>query len=364
MIARARASASPAAVVTLVVTVLAVVLAVLALGGLSVRQAAAQQTPQTGGDPAPAPPPEVDALEVTLIDVDGEPTGTVVLTEGADEAGEPTGTLTVEASVQGLTPGFAGFHIHESGVCEPDAPDGPFATAGGHYVGGGGEHPDHDGDLPVLLVRGDGAADLTAVTDRFTLDELRAEGTALIVHSDPDNYANIPERYLSTEFDVRGPDPITLSAGDSGSRVACGVIAPDGPGVTEGAGLVTVQSDVSFDTTVERIRTELESLEDAGFSVVAVVDHAAAADSVGLELPHTTLFVFGNPQAGTPLIQAARSVGIDLPQKLLVWEDGDTVYVTYNDPAYLAARHGIEGQDERLDAIAATLRRLATGEGG
>ena len=332
----------------------------LVFGSWFQQQADAQPAPPPdAADEAPAPDPS--ALDVTLIGTDGEPTGTAVLTEDADAGG----LVTVEVGVEGLDPGFHAFHIHENGVCEPDAPDGAFTTAGSHYVGDGGEnHPDHDGDLSTLLVRGDGAGDLTVVTDRVTLDELRTAGTAFIVHALPDNYANIPQRYLSTEFDVRGPDQVTLNAGDADGRVACGVIAAEQPPVAEGAGLVTVESDQSFDATVQRIRGDLEDLSDEGFGIVAVVDHAANADSVGLDLPHTTLFIFGNPAAGTPLIQASRTVGIDLPQKLLVWEDGDQVFVTYNDPDYLAARHGIEGQDQRLEAIAATLRRLATGDDG
>jgi len=73
--------------------------------------------------------------------------------------------------------------------------------------------------------------------------------------------------------------------------------------------------------------------------------------------------LLGNPEVGTPLMDAARSVAIDLPQKLLVWEDGDTVKVTYNDPEYLAQRHGIDGQRDRIAQIGDALDRLATGDG-
>src|SRR5262249_37421464 len=81
-----------------------------------------------------------------------------------------------------------------------------------------------------------------------------------------------------------------------------------------------------------------------GITVFARVDHAAGAKSVGLALRPTTLVIFGNPAAGTPLMQAAQTAGIDLPLKTLVWQDADgSVKVTYNDPAWIAARHALGG---------------------
>lgn len=131
--------------------------------------------------------------------------------------------------------------------------------------------------------------------------------------------------------------------------------------IEEGVGLETVESDDSFDATVSRITSAIEG-NDA-LTLVATVDHAANAESVGMELPPTTLFVFGNPELGTPLMKASRSVAIDLPQKMLVWEEEGEVMVTYNDPQYLAARHGIEGKEEILEKISNALESLATGGG-
>ena len=125
------------------------------------------------------------------------------------------------------------------------------------------------------------------------------------------------------------------------------------------AGLVTVTVEEEFEATVDRIEADIEA---AGLTLLATVDHAANAASVDRELPPTTLFVFGNPDVGTPLMRAARSVAVDLPQKLLVWADGSAVRVSYNDPTYLADRHGIDGQDDRLEAVGDLLRQLATGE--
>src|SRR5918996_1020897 len=93
-----------------------------------------------------------------------------------------------------------------------------FAFAGGHLNPDGATHGDHAGDLPALLVNADGSGLLATVTDRFTLADLRdADGSAMMVHELPDNYANIPERYAP-----QGPDEATLSTGDAGSRLACG----------------------------------------------------------------------------------------------------------------------------------------------
>ncbi len=129
----------------------------------------------------------------------------------------------------------------------------------------------------------------------------------------------------------------------------------------DGVGLVTVESDECFEETVDRIEEAIEANED--LTPVATIDHAANADSAGLELRPTTLFLFGNPEVGTPLMQESQSAGIDLPQKLLVWEDEDgEVLVTYNDSEFLADRHGIEGQDERIGMVSTLLRTLATGE--
>lgn len=124
------------------------------------------------------------------------------------------GSVEVFARVRDLPPGFHGFHIHTTGRC-----DGPgFTTAGGHFNPAGASHNAHAGDLPSMLVNADGRAMLATVTDRFSIADLRdADGSAVMVHSGPDNFANIPPRYGT-------PDQETLNTGDSGSRIACGVV--------------------------------------------------------------------------------------------------------------------------------------------
>lgn len=122
------------------------------------------------------------------------------------------------------------------------------------------------------------------------------------------------------------------------------------------AGLVTRESPHDIAGTMTRLE---QALDAGGFTVVATVDHSANADSAGLTLPPTYLVIFGNPKAGTPLMQQSRTIGIDLPQKMLVWEDADTVYVAYNDPAYLAERHGLDPQSEGIMKVSAALSGLA-----
>jgi superoxide dismutase, Cu-Zn family len=141
-------------------------------------------------------------------------------------------TVTVETVAAGiLAPGSHGMHIHSVGKCEASsvAPtggaSGDFNSAGGHLqVGARTEHP-ASGDLTPLNVRSDGSGKVVATTDAFTQDDLKGpEGSALIIHQGPDNFANIPQRY--TRDGVPGPDAETLATGDSGGRVACAVLAP------------------------------------------------------------------------------------------------------------------------------------------
>ncbi len=157
-----------------------------------------------------------DSTEVTAHDTDGNEVGTVTFEQADDD------NVAITADMDGLSPGFHGFHIHETGECDADADDGPFATAGGHVAPDGQDHPDHAGDLPPLLVTEDGTAHLTTETDRFTMEDLADDdGSAVMVHSDPDNFANVPDRYLDEE----APDEDTRDTGDAGDRDACGVIA-------------------------------------------------------------------------------------------------------------------------------------------
>ena len=155
-------------------------------------------------------------IKVRLHGADGSIVGKVSLRQAR-------GHVVVTGIARGLTPGFHGFHIHAIGLCDADAPAGPFTTAGGHFTGGLPNHGAHAGDMPSLLVTADGHAYSSFVTDRFVLADLRdTDGSAVMVHASSDNFANIPARYSAAG--VPGPDAATLATGDAGPRAACGVI--------------------------------------------------------------------------------------------------------------------------------------------
>jgi len=104
-------------------------------------------------------------------------------------------------------------------------------------------------------------------------------------------------------------------------------------------GIIDVASHHSVDETVEKLRSILQS---KGVTLFALVDHSGEAEKVGMKMRPTKLLIFGNPKAGTPLMLAAPSSAIDLPLKILVWEnDQGKVMVSYNSSAYLQQRHGL-----------------------
>ena len=141
-------------------------------------------------------------------------------------------TVTIVTTANGvLAPGFHGVHIHKVGKCEPNsvAPTGgapgDFLSAGGHFQAPGHAAEPASGDLTSLQVRDDGSATLVTTTNAFTMDDLLSgQKTAIIIHAGADNFANIPaDRYNQTNG-APGPDQMTMSTGDAGKRVACGVI--------------------------------------------------------------------------------------------------------------------------------------------
>jgi uncharacterized protein (DUF302 family) len=102
-------------------------------------------------------------------------------------------------------------------------------------------------------------------------------------------------------------------------------------------GLIDLPSNYSVDGTVERLKGILQA---KGITLFALVDHSGEAANVGMKMPPTKLLIFGNPRAGTPVMLAAPSSAIDLPLKILVWEDGQgQVRITYTSPGYLQERH-------------------------
>ena len=120
------------------------------------------------------------------------------------------------------------------------------------------------------------------------------------------------------------------------------------------SGVVTIPTQHSVDEAVRRLE---QMLADKGIQLFALVDHSGEAEKVGLQMPPTKLAIFGSPKAVTPLMLATPSIAIDLPLKLLIWEDkSGSVLISYNAPAYLMARHGLP-QD--LLANIAVIEKLA-----
>jgi len=175
----------------------------------------AEPTGQQGG---------VDSLTTQL----NAPNGTKVAT-AKFEFNQGYVTITIETTGTGqLSPGFHGVHIHSVGKCEANsvAPTGgepgDFLSAGGHFMARG-EHA--SGDLTSLEVRKDGGALLETTTDGFTkADLLAGAGTAIVIHAGADNFGNIPADRYNQVNGAAGPDQTTMMTGDSGKRVACGVI--------------------------------------------------------------------------------------------------------------------------------------------
>jgi uncharacterized protein (DUF302 family) len=108
---------------------------------------------------------------------------------------------------------------------------------------------------------------------------------------------------------------------------------------------------------MDRLEAEIRS---KGLTIFAKIDHAEGAAEVGLTLRPTGLIIFGNARGGTPLMQAAQTAGIDLPLKILIWEDtAGKTRLSYNEPSWIAQRHGVGGRAELIDKLSATLVAIA-----
>jgi uncharacterized protein (DUF302 family) len=121
-------------------------------------------------------------------------------------------------------------------------------------------------------------------------------------------------------------------------------------------GLVELKSPHGAKATMDKLE---ELVKQRGLNVFARIDHAAGAAKVGKSLRATEVLIFGNPQGGTPFMECAQSIGIDLPLKALVWEDSSgQVWLAYNDPAYLARRHAVP-KCPAVDSLTKALSGLA-----
>jgi uncharacterized protein (DUF302 family) len=125
--------------------------------------------------------------------------------------------------------------------------------------------------------------------------------------------------------------------------------------VTEG--IIDKPSNHSVDETVERLKNILQA---KAVTLFALIDHSGEAEKVGMKMPPTKLLVFGSPKAGTPLMLAAPSIALDLPLKILVWEDLQAkVWISYNSPVYLQQRHGLPQDLLQNIAVVETLATKA-----
>ena len=123
-------------------------------------------------------------------------------------------------------------------------------------------------------------------------------------------------------------------------------------------GLTTIKSNYSPQETMDRLKAAVKS---KGLTVFAHVDHAMGAAQVGLPLRPTDLLIFGNAKGGTPLMQANQEIGIDLPLKILVWQDqAGATWLSYNDTSWLARRHGLGHVSEgTVNTLGNVVRGLA-----
>lgn len=126
-------------------------------------------------------------------------------------------------------------------------------------------------------------------------------------------------------------------------------------------GVINVRSEFDVAETADRLEN---ILKEKGMTVFKRIDHSEGARSVGVDLRDTVLLIFGNPKVGSPLMKCQQTAALDLPQKALIWQDEkDAVFVSYNDPAYIQARHNVAGCEEvfqKIDKALSTFTKGAT----
>jgi uncharacterized protein (DUF302 family) len=127
-------------------------------------------------------------------------------------------------------------------------------------------------------------------------------------------------------------------------------------------GLTSIRSRFGPKETMDRLQAEIRA---RGMTVFARIDHAAGAAGVGLTLAPTELIIFGNARGGTPLMQSSQTVGIDLPLKILVWEDtAGKTSISYNEPSWIAQRHSVANAEPVVSKMGAALREMSKAAAG
>ncbi len=169
--------------------------------------------------------------------------------------------------------------------------------------------------------------------------------------------------YLSSRHDVLEAPTLSMISGAlknlttnaGGNEV---VSMPEKSTVDTNEGVITKISKQSFEATYNTLQGAISG--NPNLRIIAEVNHQANAARVGQELNPTRLIIFGNPNLGTPLMQSAQTTALDLPQKMLVWEDdAHVVHVSYNDPSYLVKRHGITENEKIITTITGALNNLS-----
>ena len=122
-------------------------------------------------------------------------------------------------------------------------------------------------------------------------------------------------------------------------------------------GLLSIRSRFGPNETMDRLEAAIRA---QGMKVFARIDHAAGASEAGLELRPTEVIIFGNARGGTPLMQSVQTIGIDLPLKALVWEDASgTTWLSYNEPSWIARRHGVANAEPVVSKMSAALSAMS-----
>lgn len=136
---------------------------------------------------------------------------------------------------------------------------------------------------------------------------------------------------------------------------AAAMVAASGFAALAEEGWIVKDSSASVEATADKL---VAAVENAGSKVFARIDHAKAAESIGAELAGMTMVMFGNPKIGTPILQAAPKAGIDLPLRVLIWDDGGQTKIGYLDPAELKARYTVNGADATFEQMTGALGKL------
>ncbi len=174
-------------------------------------------------------------------------------------------------------------------------------------------------------------------------------------------------KYMASRYDVDGVETLPQISEALTDLVGSAVNAQgeenENQNVDRHEGIISVESTTGFEATYANLRSSIE--DNDNLSIVAELNHRENAESVGMELRPTRLIMFGNPNLGTPLMQSNRSIGLDLPQKMLVWEAEDgTVNISFNNPEFLKERHHISGNSEEIAQIKTALEMLSNSAAG